>query len=172
MSYFDNFPKIDIKLSDGVLLNITDITLRTKIINSIDSLIYLYESYTIKDGDRPDTIAYRYYGRSDLDWIILIANNLMGLVDWPKTDSEIYDGLIKIYGSDSAIDNVNNPNAVLYYEDINRIPVSYDSGGEKFAVTILQNELRENDKKRKIRLIKREYINQVVTIHNNLISGK
>lgn len=170
--YFANFPKIDIKLSDDILLTVTDITLRTKIINSIDSLLYLYESYTIKDGDRPDTIAYKYYGRSDLDWIIIMVNNMMGLEDWPKTDQQVYDGLIKIYGSNSAIDSINNPNAVLYYEDVNKIPVSYDASGEKFAVTILQNEMRENDKKRKIRLIRRDYINQVVSMHNNLITGK
>lgn len=169
--YFDDFPKIDIKLSDDIRLTVTDITLRTKIINTIDSLIYLYESYTITDGDRPDTIAYKYYGRSDLDWIILMSNNMLGLIDWPKSDQQIYDGLIKLYGSNSAIDNVNNPDAVLYYEDINGIPVSYDADGEKFAVTILQNELRENEKKRRIRLVKREYINQVVSLHNNLISG-
>lgn len=170
--YFSNFPKIDVKLSDNVRLSLTDITIRTKIINNIDSLIYLYESYTIRDGDRPDTLSWRYYGRSDLDWIILISNNLMGLDDWPKTERQIYDGLIKKYGSDSAIDNINNPAAVLYYEDINRVPVSYDATGEKFAVTILQNELRENDEKRKIRLIKREYISQVITMHNNLIAGR
>lgn len=170
--YFENFPKLDIKLSDNVRLTVTDITIRTRIMNSIDSLIYLFESYTIRDGDRPDTIAYKYYGKSDLDWIIILSNNMMGLEDWPKTERQIYDGLIKKYGSNSAIDNVNNPAAVLYYEDINGIPVSYDAVGEKFAVTILQNELRENEAKRKIRLIKREYIDQVVTMHNNLVSGR
>lgn len=32
--------------------------------------------YTIKEGDRPDLISYKYYNTPDLWWAILQANNI------------------------------------------------------------------------------------------------
>lgn len=158
MIYFKSFPKI--LYNDSV---VTDITLRTKILDTIESKVYAYESYIIRDGDRPDTVSFRYYGRSDLDWLILIANNLISIEDWPKTDQEIYNGLIEIYGSLEAIDNVNDPDAIVYYETIDGLIVDQFYQGEKFPITILQNEYRENEKKRVIRLVKKEYVNYILS---------
>ena len=157
MPYFKSFPKI--LYNDSV---VTDITLRTKILDTVESKVYAYESYIIRDGDRPDTVSFRYYGRSDLDWLILIANNLISIEDWPKTDQEIYNGLIEIYGSLEAIDNVNDPDAIVYYENIDGLIVDQFYQGEKFPITILQNEYRENEKKRVIRLVKKEYVNYIL----------
>jgi hypothetical protein len=158
MPYFKSFPKI--LYNDSV---VTDITLRTKILDTVESKVYAYESYIIRDGDRPDTVSFRYYGRSDLDWLILIANNLISIEDWPKTDQEIYNGLIEIYGSLEAIDNVNDPDAIVYYETIDGLIVDQFYQGEKFPITILQNEYRENEKKRVIRLVKKEYVNYILS---------
>lgn len=158
MPYFKSFPKI--LYNDSV---VTDITLRTKILDTVESKVYAYESYIIRDGDRPDTVSFRYYGRSDLDWLILIANNLISIEDWPKTDQEIYNGLIEIYGSLEAIDNVNDPDAIVYYENIDGLIVDQFYQGEKFPITILQNEYRENEKKRVIRLVKKEYVNYILS---------
>lgn len=158
MPYFKSFPKI--LYNDSV---VTDITLRTKILDTVESKVYAYESYIIRDGDRPDTVSFRYYGRSDLDWLILIANNLISIEDWPKTDQEIYNGLIEIYGSLEAIDNVNDPDAIVYYETIDGLIVDQFYQGEKFPVTILQNEYSENEKKRVIRLVKKEYVNYILS---------
>lgn len=158
MPYFKSFPKI--LYNDSV---VTDITLRTKILDTVESKVYAYESYIIRDGDRPDTVSFRYYGRSDLDWLILIANNLISIEDWPKTDQEIYNGLIEIYGSLEAIDNVNDPDAIVYYETIGGLIVDQFYQGEKFPITILQNEYRENEKKRVIRLVKKEYVNYILS---------
>lgn len=158
MPYFKSFPKI--LYNDSV---VTDITLRTKILDTVESKVYAYESYIIRDGDRPDTVSFRYYGRSDLDWLILIANNLISIEDWPKTDQEIYNGLIEIYGSLEAIDNVNDPEAIVYYETIDGLIVDQFYQGEKFPITILQNEYRENEKKRVIRLVKKEYVNYILS---------
>ena len=158
MPYFKSFPKI--LYNDSV---VTDITLRTKILDTVESKVYAYESYIIRDGDRPDTVSFRYYGRSDLDWLILIANNLISIEDWPKTDQEIYNGLIEIYGSLEAIDNVNDPDAIVYYETIDGLIVDQFYLGEKVPITILQNEYRENEKKRVIRLVKKEYVNYILS---------
>jgi hypothetical protein len=168
MPYFKDFPRM-IYGAFGTDEMVVDITIRTKIVDTIDSSVYAYETYDIIDGDRPDIISSKYYGRSDLHWLIFMANDMISLDDWPKTDQEIYNGLIAIYGSDYAIDDTSNPDAIVYYEDINGLIVSYDADGQKFPITILANEKRENDAKRRIRLVKREYINQILALQSELL---
>lgn len=166
--YFSDFPKILYSEFDIPTI-ITDITLRTKFLSSLDSKIFAFELYTIKDGDRPDTISYRYYGRSDLDWLILIANNIISMDDWPKTDNQILNGLLKIYGSITAIDDTNNTAAIHHYENSDGLIVSFDYEGTKVPVTILQNEIRDNDLKRDIRLIKKEYVGLILQEQQKLL---
>ena len=168
MPYFKEFPRMIYSAFGSDTLAV-DITIRTKIVDTINSSIYAYETYDIQDGDRPDILSNKYYGRSDLHWLIFIANDMISLDDWPKTDQEIYDGLIALYGSDAAIDNTNNPSAVLFYENIDGLVVAADADGEKFPVTILVNEIRENENKRRIRLVKREYVNQILKLQSDLL---
>jgi len=58
----------------------------------------VYHPYTIKDGDRPDLISYYYYGDSNLDWLILLANNIIDLVsEWPLTSDEFFTYMTNKY---------------------------------------------------------------------------
>lgn len=167
--YFENFPKIRYKFENSTVI-LTDITLRTKLISTIEDKIFAFEQYTIRDGDRPDTVSYRYYGRSDLDWLVLITNKMIGLEDWPNTDRQIVDGLIKIYGSLEAVDNTLDEDSIAYYLDSNGFVVSFDYIGTKTPITILQDALLKNDLKRQIKLIKPEYVGQILREQKELLA--
>ena len=76
--YFSSFPKIDYDVKgDGITTRMTDITRRARI--SDQSVIYgaSFDYYDIKDTERAEDIAHRYYGDSKLHWIILMINILM-----------------------------------------------------------------------------------------------
>ena len=82
---FQEFPKVnyDIK-KNGKLETVTNIMLRFKITQAIQSRKVVYYDYTVQEGDRPDIIAYKYYEDSTLDWLVLMANNIIDPVyDWP-----------------------------------------------------------------------------------------
>ena len=50
-----------------------------------------YNKYTIKDTDRLDLIAEKYYGDPFYDWVILLTNNMInGVYDWPL-DTESFE---------------------------------------------------------------------------------
>lgn len=54
-----------------------------------DSSVY-YKKYSIKDGERPDTIAYNLYGNAFYDWAIILTNNIINpLFDWPMSEYEL-----------------------------------------------------------------------------------
>lgn len=91
--YFKLFPTIDY---NG--LSAKNITLRVKINEVFGSSGFLY--YTIRDGERPDTIAHDYYGSSDLSWLVLLANNILDPYhEWPLQDRDINALIVKKYGS-------------------------------------------------------------------------
>lgn len=93
--YFSNFPLIDY---DGQ--QIRNITLRTKIVDSFKNNSTNFYSYTLKDGETADSLAYNYYGDSNLVWVIYMANDIIDpYYDWPLSNLEFDRFIINKYGS-------------------------------------------------------------------------
>lgn len=54
-----------------------------------DSAVY-YTEYAVEDGERPDTVANKFYGNSFLDWVVLLTNNVINpLFEWPMSEHEL-----------------------------------------------------------------------------------
>ena len=90
MGYFTNFPKVslpsfaDNRSSSLDFVNSTNLFKRGKIREEIVGSIAAFERYSINGDDRPDNVAFRVYGDSSLDWVILISNNILNVRDeWP-----------------------------------------------------------------------------------------
>lgn len=59
-----------------------------------------FYTYTIQEGERPDTIAARYYNDPELDWLIYLANDIIDpYYDWPLTQSTFDRWMVSKYGS-------------------------------------------------------------------------
>ena len=84
-NYFNIFPKIDYDISkSGITKNVVDLTVRYAIKTKIKNRSATYYNYIIKDGERPDTLANRFYDDSKLDWVVLMVNDIVDpLYDWP-----------------------------------------------------------------------------------------
>tara|TARA_Y100001949_G_scaffold72124_2_gene61220 strand:+ start:664 stop:1248 length:585 start_codon:yes stop_codon:yes gene_type:complete len=135
-----------------------------------------YEKYIIKDGDRPDTLADKLYGDSELHWLIMYANGTSisnPWYDWPMIQSTLTKFITKKYGS-------ANIYATHHYEDTNEYTVdSTDQPGavaeisttapNATAVTNFVYEERINDSKRVIRLMHRQYIDLVIDEFQSLL---
>lgn len=179
MYYFENFPKIkyDVK-KNNQYETITDISRRFKIIEAIRNRIAIYYDYTIKEGERADTIAYFYYGDSSLDWIIYIVNNIIDPQwDWPLDYLNFQNYIRKKYGSVSTAkatvhhyEKILNTQSVLYDGTI--IPErivevdsdTYDSlpVASRRSVTSYEYEDKVNTDKRQIRLMDERYVATIV----------
>ena len=90
MGYFTNFPKVslpsfaDNRRSSLDFVNSTNLFKRGKIREEVIGSIAAFERYPINGDDRPDNVAFRVYGDSSLDWVILISNNILNVRDeWP-----------------------------------------------------------------------------------------
>jgi hypothetical protein len=92
-NYFDQFPIINY---DGY--EIRDLSRRNRLISSSLSNPYLFLPYTISDQDRPEDIAYYYYGSTDYTWLVLLANKIIDpYYDWPLNEDDFHKYIIKKY---------------------------------------------------------------------------
>lgn len=91
-NYFENFPKVLYLFGDEeqpVLFQ--NLTKYVDLIDTIKENTGAYIEYEIRDGDRPDTLAYKLYGKSEYDWTFFLMNERLREVGWPKSLQELYE---------------------------------------------------------------------------------
>ena len=70
-----------------------------------------FTKYKIRGNDRPDNVASEFYGDSQLDWLVLVCNNIQNIyTEWPMSQYNFNEYLLKTYGT---YDNIN---ATHHYE--------------------------------------------------------
>ena len=158
MSYFENFPLYQYDVSDTETKTlITDILRRVNLKSNVKANTLVFDTYDVRDGEQPDTVAFRYYGDTKLHWIIVTVNNITSRYDWP---------LDQVALSQFVNDKYSNPNATHHHEinatsgdTTRKLIVSSDTSGAT-AVTNYEHEQTLNDNKRRIRLLDRVYVAQ------------
>jgi hypothetical protein len=77
MLYFTYFSKIQYRIPNSKkYISATNITKRFAISNFLKNSAVTFDEYYIQDGERPETIAYDYYGDVSMDWLVLLTNEI------------------------------------------------------------------------------------------------
>ena len=159
MAYFKYFNKINYDVR-GVKNNvnfdvITNLLQRVRLkVNFIKNQVY-FAQHQIIDGETPEYIAYKYYGDTELHWVVLYAQQATNpYYDWPLTYSVLKKFVDKKYGAA----NINNTH---HYEDADKYQVDSTASGAT-AITNFVHEETLNDAKRNLTLIRPEYVGDVV----------
>ena len=199
--YFKNMPAIYYRFDTGTshagkkidLVHqklVTDISLRHRLKSTIKSAIYTKYNYTIPDGERPDTLSYRYYGGFEYIWLIFLANNIFDpIFDWPLSQDELRKHIICKYGSlDAANSGVHHYEEVIqklvpaskgqdrieerFYEvDETRYQiVAAEGDGMERTVSNYDYEVLHNDSKKEINLIEDVWAEQILETARNMFS--
>lgn len=183
MSYFRELPNLEyqsfIKDKNSSLdyVTVKNLFRRIKLRDDLQNVFTLFNKYEIPDGARPDTIAEELYGKADYDWIVLLSANITNARDqWPLSDRDVYkfseqkygiEGLskVKFYETTEVKDSkgrlvlpagqvvdktftIPNPeNALLRLNPVTQ-------------VTNYEYEVRKNNKKRLIYVLKPIYLQQ------------
>ena len=164
MSYFDMFPNIYYSAKgDGKFTIMKDLLSRVKIIANVKENILGFDYYDVKDGETPEMIAHKYYGDVNMHWTILVANDIIDYYeDWPMSVQK-FESFVK--------DKYDNPQAIHHYEiaqtsgdttttiDVGMNTTDYPSAT---AISNYQYEDKLQEKKRQIRLIGSQYIDDFV----------
>ena len=181
MAYFSYFPTISYDVrgkKNNIRLDvITNVLVRNrKKLDVTDRAVF--EMYFIQDGDRPDTLAHQVYGDSTLHWIIMYANYITDpYYDWPLTYFDLQKYIVKKYADINAVhhyevvDNAGTKNEVRYEVEAagTVIDSSGTQAGSSTAISNFLYEERKNDAKRNIKIIKVDYVPQIIKEFKALI---
>lgn len=95
MRYFNTFPLVN--YNDVLVRNIVA---RVKVFEKAKHVDTIFYKYKVKDGERPDVIAYNYYGDSQYFWAIFIVNDIVDpYYEWPMSQRTFNRFLIAKYGN-------------------------------------------------------------------------
>ena len=167
---------------------------RVKIREDIFSNLMYFTNYKIVGDERPDQVAKKIYDDVDLDWVVLVANNILNIrEEWPFPQKIFDEYLLEKYGT---YDNVY---AVKHYKsrevrdsvgtlilpkdlivDENYSVTFFDIGlGTEVTktnltdpVTNFQYENEKEDAKRNIYLLKPEYLSIILDDLKSLMQYK
>jgi len=75
--YFSKFPLTvyDIKGNNNYTL-LPDILRRVKIRAGLVSNRLVFDKYNVKEGEKPEDVAFKYYGDAEYHWVIMMVNNI------------------------------------------------------------------------------------------------
>ena len=170
MSYFERFPLYAYDLEDTQNQTlITDILRRVNLKGNVAANTLVFDQYNVQDGEQPDIVARKYYGDSELHWIIVTVNNITSRYDWP---------LDQVALSDFVNDKYSSPSGIHHYEinatsgdTTKKLIVASDTDGAT-PITNYEHEQNENDNKRRIRLLDVAYIQQFTKEFERLIKRR
>ena len=181
-SYFRQLPDLDYpslannRTSVYDYQTVKNIFKRAVIRDDIFDEITAFTKYSVIGDERPDQIAYKFYGDSGLDWVVLTTNNIVHLRDeWPMGNQDFLTYLNEKY-TDQELSNIHHYETEILRDSRGRliqpeglkVPEGHsitflDRGvlrteSKLKSLSFLQHETDMNDKKRDINILKQEYL--------------
>ena len=187
--YFRNLPEFEYVnrtqrgRSEGDYSVVKNFFKRGKLREDIFQDITFFTKYIVQGDDRPDTVASKVYNDPTLDWLVLMANNIINVQsEWPmsqgdfhayvtnKYDEEtLYSGIHhyesrEVKTTDNSIiisagQRVGVGQSVSYYDDA--LGQHVRATDVALPITNFAYEEKLNDDKRNIFVLKASYLNIV-----------
>ena len=167
------------KISSLDYVEVKNIFRRVKLRDDLQNYFTVFNKYEIPMGARPDNVAEDLYGNAQFDWVVLTVAGILNVRnEWPLNNYDLYnyaeqkygeslnsirffetkevknvDGKLilpkgKVVDSDFTIPNPSQPNATLN-------PV--------VGISNYEYETKLNEEKRKIFVLKEEYLQQFLS---------
>ena len=185
--YFSKVPNFeyvsrlpDAKISDYI--TVKNLFKKGAIVPDILDNLALHTKYKIVGDDRPDNVAFDFYGDSELDWLVLACNNIINIQnEWPMLQNDFDRFLLDKYGTYANLNTTHHyeTQEVKNSQDVIIVPkelqcesdykVTYFDSNVSRLVTVNSDdcttevtnytyEERIEDAKRNIYLLKQQYV--------------
>ena len=169
--YFNPFPTIEYDpTGSGFTNKIKDITTRVKVKQWVRNKAAMFAKYDVIDGMTPEMVAFYLYDNAELHWVVLMFNEITNsYYGWPLSRRN-FDAFVS--------NKYTNPQGVHHYEIIQTsgdqsVKIKVESGvAGATAVTNMEYEATIQDKKKQIRVLKPEYLNQFIREFQDLVRKK
>lgn len=184
MTYFRELPDLEIesplvtRRGSYEYVRVKNLFRRVKLREDLQNIFTIFNKYQIPEGYRPETVAQDLYGKQDLDWVVIIASGIVHIRDeWPLSEKDLYNYCINKYGDEGILNSVafyettevrdNQGNLILPAgQVVDSFFSIYDPNDHLrvinpvVGISNYEYEVRQNDKKRTIYVLKKEYLQQ------------
>jgi hypothetical protein len=137
--FFGKYPTVAYNINKGdtnqnEYVQVVNLMIRTGFLSSVINGTSVYYDYLIKESDRPEIIADKFYGDPEAHWMILLANNMVDPhYDWPLDSRSFQNYIINKYGSIEAAELgihhyeqvITRTDSVTGNETVQRIWIDY-----------------------------------------------
>ena len=142
-----------------------------------------FNKYKIIGDERPDNVAKKVYGNSELDWLVLVSNNIINIqTEWPMKQNDFDEYLLSKYGTYENLysgihhyesKEIKDANDVILLPEGLWVDETYEFSYTNtqgvletrrpgLPVTNYEYETKLEDDKRNINLLKPKYVNLVL----------
>ena len=199
-NYFRKLPNLDYptllknKQSNTDYIETKNLFRRVKIREDLFSNFVVFDQYKIIGDERPDNVAEKVYGDDNLDWVILMANNIIDMKnEWPMTQSDLSTYINEKY-TQQELSNIHHYETIEFRDRNNQLlvpagkvvdesfTIEYylgesglrNNGQLKTASPIksvnnYENEVEINDKKRTINVVKEDILGLFLKDFNRIM---
>ena len=176
--YFKNFPVIPYdSIGNGQIKYATNLLRRVAVRQKVKTNVLLYDTYDVKQGETPESIADKLYGDPELHWVVLLVNDITDRYhQWPMTYAQFLQFVNDKYSNPNGVHHYEIPqssgdtkktievyaNAAIHDNDVSYYP-------NATIITNIQYEENRQDELRKIRLLDPRFITQFVEEFENIM---
>jgi hypothetical protein len=180
---FDYISRINERKSNRDYLEVKNLFRRPLIREDIFTNFMSFTKYKIIGDERPDQVAYNVYGDEDLDWVVLLANNIINVRDeWPMSQGDFNNYLSEKYGDTGGVDLIKHYETIQIQDSKGKIFVPkgkivdstfkatfLDSGTNQLVevspikgISYRTYEERLQDDKRNINILESRFLSYVI----------
>ena len=169
--YFDNFPTIPYDAEgNGKFKDVKNLLRRVGIRAKVKANTMLFDTYDVKNGETPESIAFKLYNDSELHWVVMLVNNITDRFhDWPMSEAQFlkfvndkYDNVDAVHHYEISQSSGDTSTKIEVYNNSALSTGDTDFYSDASIITNREYEEREQDKKRQIRLLDPSFIDQFV----------
>ncbi len=196
MNYFDLFPDVELpsfsdkRSSHKDFVKVKNLFKRGKIREDLFGSVVAFSKYTILGDDRPDNVADKIYENQNLDWVVLLSNNIINVRDeWPMSQFDFQRFLDNKYTKDQLGEihhyetkEIRNSQGKLLLQEGLEVDVDFTFSYSEFglinrvnsvkSISFLQHEIDKNDAKRTINLLNKELLPFIINDMRDIMTYK
>ena len=199
--YFNNLPEFEYinrtkeGRSEGDYTTVKNFFKRGKLREDIFQDLTFFTKFIVEGDDRPDNVATKVYDDPTLDWVVLMANNIVNVQsEWPMSQADFFTYVTDKYDSEETLysgihhyesrevkttdgsiiiprgERVGVGQSVSYYDDL--LGQHVRATDITIPVTNFDYEEKLNNDKRNIFILKISYLNIVFDDLEEIMSYK
>tara|TARA_B100000214_G_scaffold58083_1_gene37549 strand:+ start:22263 stop:23123 length:861 start_codon:yes stop_codon:yes gene_type:complete len=190
-NYFSYLPEVYVRTTSYRQNNVDPYSLaknifrRIKIREDLSDIIMGFSQYTIKNNQRPDQVAYDFYGDMQYDWVVLLCNNILNVYDeWPMTEDELERYIDSEYESPDSVHHwvtqkIRDTKGRVLIKPGMEVPENWaytrpdgtvvGKADTVRPISVYDYESERNNYKRNIYLLRKQYLGGFVEEFKNLV---